>query len=308
MAAGLKDKIAAAAGSVTVAKPKTLKDQIEALVPQLARAAGNNISADKMARLALTEIRKNKNLALSTPESFMGALMTCAQMGLEPGPHGHAYLLPFKNKGVYETQLIIGYRGMMDMVRRSREIVGVPKARLVYENDLFDLKFTDDGDKFEHTPYYLRKDGVFPEPGKLLMGYLYVQYQCGGSDIFPMSLAEINKHRKRSKAADSGPWVTDFEAMAKKTLVRANFAYLPMSIDDQAVVAERDGSVARIDIAKLEAGGAIEVEFSDANEDPSPEPEEAVVVESDETSEGDVYDPTTGEVLGAEAEPFADPT
>jgi len=108
--AGLKGKIAQAAGNTNVPtpKPKTLKDQIEALVPQLARAAGNNVSADKMARLALTEIRKNRTLALSTPESFLGALMTCTQMGLEPGPHGHAYLLPFKNKGVVETQLIIG--------------------------------------------------------------------------------------------------------------------------------------------------------------------------------------------------------
>jgi len=193
-------------------------------------------------------------------------------------------------------------RGMMDLVRRSREIVGVPKARLVYENDLFDLKFTDEGDKFEHTPHYLRKDGNFPDPGQLLMGYLYVQYKGGGSDIFPMSLAEINKHRKRSKAADSGPWVTDFEAMAKKTLVRANFSYLPMSIDDQELVAERDGAVARLDLGKLEQG-TIDVEFSEVKDEEPVESAAAPVPPEPEaeTAEGDVYDPTTGEVLGGDA-------
>lgn len=302
----LKDKIANAAGSnLPAQKPKTLKDQIEALVPQLARAAGNNVDPDKMARLALTEIRRNKTLALCTPESFLGGLMTATQMGLELGPHGHAYMIPFKNKGIYEVQFIIGYRGMLDMVRRSREVVGVPKARLVYENDLFDLKFTDEGDKYEHVPYYLRKDGTFTEPGRLLMGYLFVQYRGGGSDIFPMSLAEIEKHKARSKASASGPWITDYEAMCRKTLVRANFAYLPMSIDDQQFVAERDGAVARIDLNKLEAG-TIDVDFTQVeggDDTPDPVPQEPVEPDS---AEGDLYDPTTGEALGDSS--FVDPT
>jgi recombination protein RecT len=250
-----------AGSNVPAQKPKTLADQINAMVPQLARAAGNNIDPDKMARLALTEIRKTPLLAQSTPESFLGALMTATQLGLELGPTGHAYLLPFKNKGVVETQFIIGYKGMLDMVRRSNEVVGVPKARLVYENDLFNLEFTNDGDKYSHTPWYMRKDEKFTEPGKPIMGYLFVQYRDGGSDVFPMSMHEILKHKDRSKAKDFGPWVTDFEAMCKKTIVRANFAYLPMSVDDQRIVSEQDGAVARLNLGAAE-NGSIDVEFS----------------------------------------------
>jgi recombination protein RecT len=273
--ASVKDKLAGK-GNAVATKPKTLADQVNLLVPQLARAAGNAIDPDKMARLALTELRKNPLLAQSTPESFLGAIMTATQLGLELGPTGHAYLVPFRNKGMMETTFIIGYRGMLDMVRRSNEVVGIPKARLVYENDIFDLKFTNDGDKYEHIPWFLRQDKKFTEPGQILMGYLFVQYKDGGSDIFPMSMHDILKHRERSKTSENGPWKTDFEAMCKKTLVRANFAYLPMSVDDQRTVGEKDGTVARLDLDKLETG-TIEVDFAQV--------------------EGNVVDIGTGEVV-----------
>ena len=297
----VKDKLAGKNGAITTAtKPKTLADQINAMVPQLARAAGNNIDPDKMARLALTEIRKTPLLAQSTPESFLGALMTATQLGLELGPTGHAYLLPFKNKGVVETQFILGYKGMLDMVRRSNEVVGVPKARLVYENDLFNLEFTNEGDKYSHTPWYMRKDEKFTEPGKPIMGYLFVQYRNGGSDVFPMSMYEILKHKDRSKAKEYGPWITDFEAMAKKTIVRANFAYLPMSIDDQRIVGERDGAVARLNLDTLEMDGTIDVEFSQVQETGEIPMTEAEVAEA-EAAQGQEETPQ-GEGLFAPGE------
>ena len=51
-----------------------------------------------------------------------------------------------------------------------------------------------------------------------------------------MSRAEIEKVRGRSRASASGPWVTDFVEMAKKTVLRRLAKLAPMSVEDQRLV------------------------------------------------------------------------
>lgn len=95
------------------------------------------------ARIALTEIRKVPKLADCDQTSFLGAIMQCAQLGLEPGGAlGHAYLIPFENrrKNITEVQFVVGYRGMLDLARRSGQIVSI-EARPVYERDHFHVAF-----------------------------------------------------------------------------------------------------------------------------------------------------------------------
>ena len=93
----LKDRLVEKAGNVSD-KPKTLADQITALAPQLAKALPRHMNADRMARIALTEFRKNPELGKCTPHSLFGSLLTASQLGLEPGPLGHAYLIPYKGQ------------------------------------------------------------------------------------------------------------------------------------------------------------------------------------------------------------------
>lgn len=108
-ASTLKNALAAKTGATTTEKkPATLADQINALVPQFARAMPKGMSSDRLARIALTSVRNNPQLGACTPASFFGALMQCAALGLEPNLAGHAYLIPFKNKGVLECQYITG--------------------------------------------------------------------------------------------------------------------------------------------------------------------------------------------------------
>lgn len=100
---------------------------------QLAAALPKHLTADRMARIAATEIRKNPELLRTTPESFMGAVMQGAQLGIELGSAlGQAYLVPYGDT----CQFILGYRGMIDLARRSGQVLSL-NAYVVHERDDF---------------------------------------------------------------------------------------------------------------------------------------------------------------------------
>ena len=103
--------------NANVAKP-TLKQWVAKMSDQIKNALPANITPERMMRIALTALSKDTKLANSTPESFMGALLTSAQLGLECNtPLGQAYLIPFRNKGVLETQFQLGYQGIKDLIK-----------------------------------------------------------------------------------------------------------------------------------------------------------------------------------------------
>jgi recombination protein RecT len=203
----------------------------------MALALPKHLNPERMARIVLTEIRRVPKLAECGRDSLLGAVMTCSQLGLEPGNGlGHAYLLPFERRskvgGQWQTvgidcQLIIGYRGMIDLARRSGQIVSL-SARAVCEGDRFSYRYGLD-ETIEHQP----GDGV---RGNLTHVYAVAKLKDGGVQFEVMSRAEVEKVRAQSKAKDSGPWVSHFEEMAKKTAIRRLFKYLPVSIEMQRAV------------------------------------------------------------------------
>lgn len=197
---------------------------------QMALALPKHVTADRLARVALTEVRRNPALAKCDQHSFLGALMMCAQLGLEPGgPLGHAYLVPFENRkaGRTEVQFIIGYRGMIDLARRSGQILSI-EARAVYEGDRFEVKFGLDSD-LTHLPDFENPNRT--QADKLRFVYAVAKLRDGGVQFDVMSRREIEAVRAQSKAGASGPWQTHYEAMALKTVIRRLFKYLPVSIE-----------------------------------------------------------------------------
>ena len=198
---------------------------------QMALALPKHMTADRLARIATTEIRKNPLLARCEQQSFLGAIMQCAQLGLEPGGAlGHAYLLPFNNRknGTVEVQFIVGYRGMIDLARRSGQIVSL-SARTVYENDEFSYEYGLD-ETLKHKPC----EGS--DPGKLTHVYAVAKLKDGGVQFDVMSFEQVMAVKAQSKAGNSGPWMTHFDEMAKKTVIRRLFKYLPVSIEMQTAV------------------------------------------------------------------------
>lgn len=205
---------------------------------QMALALPKHMTADRLARIATTEIRKIPKLASSDQRSFLGAIMQCAQLGLEPGSAiGHAYLIPFdkreKVNGRWttvstETQLIIGYRGMIDLSRRSGQILSI-SARTVHENDKFSYAYGLE-EKLEHIPC---ENG---DRGAMTHVYAIARLKNGGVQFEVMSRDDIEKVQAISKAGDKGPWVDYFDEMAKKTVIRRLFKYLPVSTELQKAV------------------------------------------------------------------------
>jgi len=170
--------------------------------------------------VALTEIRRNPYLARCDQASLLGAIMLCAQLGLEPGgPLGHVYLVPFENKktGRQEVQFILGYRGMIELARRSGQIQSI-EARAVYEGDRFDVKFGMDSD-LSHVPDFENPNRT--QPDKLRFVYAVAKLKDGGVQFEVMSRREIEAVRAQSKAGSSGPWQTHYEVMALKTVTGA---------------------------------------------------------------------------------------
>lgn len=209
---------------------------------QMALAMPKHMTPDRLMRIALTEVRKTPELAKCEVSSFMGAIMQCAQLGLEPGSAlGHAYLLPFAvNKKVgnqwqkvrTDCQLIIGYRGMIDLARRSGQIISL-SSRAVHAKDEFSYEYG-----LEETLHHKPAEG---ERGDLTHVYAVAKLVGGGIQFEVMSKADILKIKETSKAKNSGPWVSHFDEMAKKTVIRRLFKYLPVSIEiTRAVVLDEN--------------------------------------------------------------------
>lgn len=226
-------KAVATGGAVAEKKQDPAVALVEKLKPQLALALPRHMTADRMARIVLTDMRRVPKLMECTPQSLAGAIMASAQLGLEPGNGlGHAYLLPFDKRakvgGQWQTvatecQLIIGYRGMIDLARRSGQIVSL-SARIVHERDHFTYRYGLD-ETIEHVPH------AGEHPGAMTFVYAVAKLKDGGVQFEVMSRAEVEAIRAKSKAGSSGPWVDHFEEMAKKTAIRRLFKYLPVSVE-----------------------------------------------------------------------------
>src|SRR5690554_6159084 len=211
-------------------RQNTLTALIERQKPEIARALPKHMDPDRLARIATTVMRQTPQLGQADPASFLGALMTCAQLGLEPGPLGHAYLVPFKNHktGTLEVTFIPGYRGLVELARRSGQVQSV-QARIVRDGDEFDYEFGLEP-KLRHRP---TADADKP----VTHAYAVLRLKDGGVDFDVMTVAEVDAIRKRSRAANNGPWVTDYAEMAKKTVLRRLLKTAPMSVEYQQSVA-----------------------------------------------------------------------
>ena len=251
----LKNKLATKANGKQIA-PKTpaqtIHEYLKRMGPEIARALPKHMDADRLARVALTVIRTNPVLLNCNIQSLMGAVMQCAQLGLEPGLLGHAYLVPFRNnkQKTMDVQFIIGYRGMIDLARRSGNIQSI-YAHAVYENDEFEYEYGLQP-ALKHKP-------AMKDRGQIIGFYAVAHFKDGGYQFEFMPIEEIEKRRQRSKAANNGPWVTDFEEMGKKTVIRHMFKYLPVSVEIMRQVAQDESVKNEVSEDMTEVPDAIDV-------------------------------------------------
>lgn len=230
-----------------VQKQNNLASLIDRQKGEIARALPKHITPDRLARIATTVMRQNPTLGAASPASFLGALMTCAQLGLEPGPLGHAYLVPFKNgkTNTTDVQFIPGYRGLIELARRSGQVQSI-SAHVVREGDEFDYAYGLD-ERCHHKPDL---GGV----GKVTHVYAVIRYKDGGHDFEVMTRGEVELIRDRSKSSDRGPWVTDWDEMAKKTVLKRLLKRAPMSVEYQQAVIQDENVRRDITLDGLDVG------------------------------------------------------
>lgn len=216
----------AAGGQVTIA------DLINRQRSEIARALPKHMDADRLARIAITTIKTVPTLMQCSSSSLLGALMLSAQTGMEPGPLGHAYLVPRKSRDRgWEVTWILGYKGIIELARRSGQIRSI-EAREVCERDHFDYEFGLD-EKLVHRPYM---DG---DRGPIVAFWGLAKFKDGGHYFLVMSKADVDKAKQRSDAGrnDKGPWATDYAAMGRKTVIRRMAPFLPLSPEQAQVIA-----------------------------------------------------------------------
>jgi recombination protein RecT len=168
----------------------------------------------------------------------MGAVVQCSQLGLEPNtPLGHAYLIPFEKRRkqgdqwvtvATEVQIVIGYKGLIDLARRSGQVVSIA-AHAVCANDHFEYAYGLD-ERLEHRP-------ALNNRGDVIAFYAVAKLVGGGHAFEIMSVEQITEIRnnsqgwKTSKKKEESVWGLHFEEMGRKTVLRRLFKYLPVSIE-----------------------------------------------------------------------------
>jgi recombination protein RecT len=216
----------------TIAKVETLRDILSARMSAFREVLPRHVTAERLVRLACSAASREPKLLLCTTRSVLMSMMTAAQLGLEPGVLGHAFLVPFENRknGTVECQLIPGYRGLIDLARRTGQLAAIG-ARVVYEEDVFEVDFGEE--KILHRPN-LRGE----KRGTIIAAYMRARLKDGEPQIEVMTMADILAIKARSQSGryDKGPWSTDFGEMARKTVVRRGCKYLPSSVELAAAV------------------------------------------------------------------------
>ncbi len=205
-------------------KPLTMQDYIKKMQGEIAKALPSVLTPERFTRITLSALSTNAKLAQTTPKSFLGAMMTAAQLGMEPNtPLGQAYLIPYKNHGVLECQFQLGYKGLIDLAYRSGQVSTI-QAQTVYANDEFEYALGLEP-KLRHIPAKTNR-------GEPVFFYAVFRTKDGGYGYEVMSIDEVRTHAKKySKAYENGPWKTNFEEMAKKTVLKKALKYAPLKTE-----------------------------------------------------------------------------
>lgn len=212
--------------NVATAEKKTMQSYIQAMQGEIKKALPSVITPERFTRMVLSALSTTPKLAECTPKSFLGAMMSAAQLGLEPNtPLGQAYILPYLNKGTLEAQFQIGYKGLIDLAYRSGE-VEVIQSHIVYENDEFECAYGLEP-TLKHIPATTNR-------GEAIKVYAVFKTKSGGFGFEVMSMDDVRSHAARySKSYNTSftPWKTNFEEMAKKTVLKRVLKYAPLKSD-----------------------------------------------------------------------------
>lgn len=219
--------------SVALDKPapnaKTIMDVMQGMADRLASVATKHLTPEKLLRMIGVQMQRVPKLGNCTIISVLDCAMTCSELGLAPGILGDVYLIPYNNV----CTCIIGYRGLLKLVRRSG-LISTIQAEVVREGDEFHWRLGMDA-ALHHEP----KAGA---DAKLTHAWAMAKFRDGAFQFVVMRASEVEAIRQRSKAKSNGPWVTDTAEMWKKTALRRLCKMLPLTPEIEDAVAKVDST------------------------------------------------------------------
>jgi len=255
----LKTVAKAAADQPATDQPLTQRNfpaVLEAWLPEIKRALPKHISAERMARVALTAFRRNPKLADCDPRSVFAAVLQSAQLGLEIDVLGRAYLVPYEKRekvgnswktvGV-ECQFIPGWKGLVDLMNRSGE--GTVWTGAVFQGDTFEWQLGD-------SPFCRHIPGGEMAPE--LLTHVYAVGRVKGADwpvIEVWPIEKIWKHRDRyNKVGGKHYSFTNPEMYARKVPLLQVLKYMPCSTElARAIAANDDAEIGRQNVNLTDA-------------------------------------------------------
>lgn len=244
----------------------------------------SHLTADKMIRVSCLAIQKTPKLGLCDPASLLGAIVVCGSLGLEPNTVlGHAYLIPFeksyKENGQWkkrtEVNLIVGYKGFVDLARRSGCLVSI-HADVVYDGDEFSFEYGSN-QHIRHVPKGERDEN------KAKWAYAYAKLTDGEAfEVLPY--AEVLKIRNKTQGyhswmkkdatdrrTDDCVWMAYPHEMAAKTMIRRLAKYLPLSTDFvRAAAMDARAETGRLDFSVFDSNPDAVTDIDLAGREPEP--------------------------------------
>jgi recombination protein RecT len=202
---------------------------------QVAAALPAHLTPERFARVCLTALTRTPKLMECTRESLLRCLMDCSALGIEPDGR-RAHLIPYGT----QCTLIIDYKGLVELIRRSGEVAAI-RAETVCENDEF---------TWENGVVTHRVDWRNPR-GDVQAVYAEAKLTSGEVQTAVLTKDEVEGIRKRSRAGNAGPWVTDWSEMAKKTAIRRLSKLLPLSVEIAEAMDKDDDRIAERNVTPV---------------------------------------------------------
>lgn len=256
----------------TTNRTLTIRDHLEgdAFKRTVAAALPKHLPPDRFIRVALTAMTRVPKLSQCDQASFFQCLLTLSALGLEPDGR-RAHLIPFENRKrqVTECQLIVDYKGLVELAMRSGEVSNI-HADVVCETDEFE---------FDRGVLVKHKIDFRKPRGEVYAVYAIARFKDGGEKCEVMTRQDVEAVRHRSRAGNNGPWVTDWNEMAKKTVFRRLSKWLPLSPEYRDALDADVDAPAELPIpivASVNMPFALpEAPANDDSEAPEPEPKPA---------------------------------
>lgn len=219
-------------GSAVAVREPTALDLIRSKLDEsrtsIEQVLVGGLDFDRLKGVAIEAITRQPKLLQCTVPSVIRAIHQSAQLGLEPsGLLGSAYLVPYRNKrsGKLEAQLIVGYRGLIELADRTAGIQ--VEADVVYPEDHFVYRKGSDPD-VEHVPA-LDADRV--DDKKITHVYAIAFHRDWPKPkVVVMTRAQVERIQKRAQRGADSPWHTDWAAMARKTPIRQLGNQMPLRV------------------------------------------------------------------------------